>query len=68
MVHLTQSIEESWRRSVEQTAELQENICETGRLQADIQLDKEMGQQALVMLERVLSGEFDSVPAWGSGR
>lgn len=64
MVHLTQSIEESWRRSVEQTAEFQENICETGRLQADIQLDKEMGQQALVMLERVLSGEFDSVPAW----
>lgn len=64
MIHLTRSIEEAWRRSVEETAQFEENICETGRLSADIFLDKEMGQQSLVMLERVLSGEFDAIPAW----
>ena len=64
MIHLARSIEESWRRSVEETAQFQENICETGRLNANIRLDEEMGQQSLVMLERVLSGEFDSVSAW----
>jgi len=64
MIHLTRSIEQAWRRSVEQTEELQSTLCETGRLSATISLNQEMGEQALVMLEKVLSGTFEQVAAW----
>jgi len=64
MIYLSRRIEEAWRQSVEQTEQCQADICETGRLNANIMLNEEMGQQSLVMLERVLSGEFEDVPAW----
>ena len=64
MINLSKRIEEAWRQSVEETEQCDANICETGRLNANILLNSEMGPQSLIMLERVLSGEFDDFPAW----
>lgn len=64
MIHLARSIEESWRRTVEQTATVSGEAAELGRISADVRLNEEMGDMALVMLERVLSGEFEGFDPW----
>lgn len=64
MIHLARSIEEAWRRTVEQTATATGKVQELARITAQIALDAEMGDLALTMLERVLAGEVEGFPAW----
>ena len=64
MVHLTRTIEESWRTLIEQTARADGRVQELARITTNIALDAEMGDLALQMLERVLSGEFAGFAAW----
>jgi hypothetical protein len=64
MVHLTRTIEQSWRTHIEQTARVDGQAQELARIAADIPLDAEMGDLALQMLERVLQGEFEGFTAW----
>jgi len=64
MIHLARSIEESWRRTVEQTAAISGETAELAQINAEVCLNEEMGDMALVMLERVLSGEFEGFEPW----
>ena len=64
MIHLARCIEEAWRRTVERTAEARGEVAELARVTADVPLDAEMGDLALDMLERVLSGEFEGFEPW----
>ena len=64
MIHLSRSIEESWRQTVEQTATATAELSETGRVTSRLRLDGEMGPMALEMLERVLAGEFEGFEPW----
>jgi len=64
MIHLARSIEEAWRRCVEQTATATGTVRELARITAHIALDAEMGDLALSMLERVLAGEVEGFTAW----
>jgi len=64
MINLTQTIEQSWRTLIEQTARVEKQVQELARIAADIPLDTEMGDLALQMLERVLQGEFEGFDAW----
>lgn len=64
MIHLKRSIEQAWRTTIEETAQRQGQVQELARINADIPLDAEMGDQALLMLERVLQGEFAGFEAW----
>ena len=64
MINLTQTIEQSWRTLIEQTARVEGQVQELARIAADIPLDAEMGDLALQMLERILQGEFEGFDAW----
>ncbi|MDM8523559.1 hypothetical protein QUF80_09335 [Desulfococcaceae bacterium HSG8] len=64
MIHLARSIEEAWRRTVEQTASAEESVSEMGRISADIRLDEEMGDVALEMLGQVLAEGFEEFEPW----
>lgn len=64
MINLTQTIEQSWRTLIEQTARVEGQVQELARISADIPLDAEMGDLALQMLERVLQGDFEGFDAW----
>jgi len=64
MIHLARSIEESWRRTVEQAATASGEVAELARINAEVRLDEEMGEVALQMLERVLAGEFEGFEPW----
>ena len=64
MIHLDRCIEEAWRQSVEQAATVTGEVAELARLSAQVPLDEEMGDAALLMLERVLAGEFEGFDAW----
>lgn len=64
MIHLTRSIEQAWRRTVEETATASGEVTELARITADIALDEEMGDLALDMLERVLAGDFEGFEPW----
>src|SRR5579864_4475737 len=64
MINLTQTIEQSWRTLIEQTARTEGQVQELARISADIPLDAWMGDLALQMLERVLRGEFAGFDPW----
>jgi len=64
MIHLSRSIEEAWRTTVEQVATAQGEVQELARVTADIPLDAEMGDRALEMLERIMQGEFEEFEPW----
>lgn len=64
MIHLAKRIEEAWRQTVQQTATVSGEVSELGRITADVRMDEEMGETALNMLERVLSGEFQGFEPW----
>jgi hypothetical protein len=64
MIHLGRCIEEAWRQTVEQAASVTGEVAELARISAQVPLDEEMGDAALLMLERVLAGEFESFEAW----
>jgi hypothetical protein len=64
MIHLARCIEEAWRQTIETTASESGEVAELARLGADVPLDAEMGDMALDMLERVLSGEFEGFEPW----
>ena len=64
MIHLDRCIEEAWRQTVEQAATATGEVAELARINAQVPLDEEMGDAALLMLERVLAGEFVGFEAW----
>lgn len=64
MIHLNRAIEEAWRQTVEQTRTVSDNVTEVARITTNVPLDQEMGDGALEMLERVMSGEFKDFEAW----
>jgi hypothetical protein len=64
MIHLDRCIEEAWRQTVEQAATATGEVAEMARVGAQVPLDEEMGDAALLMLERVLAGEFEGFEAW----
>ena len=63
-IHLSKSIEQSWRQSIEQAVSVSDEITELGTINADIRLDIEMGDAALEMLESVMAGEFNYEDPW----
>ncbi len=63
-IELNRTVEEAWQTTVEQVAEVRDEVEEEGRLRVDIPLDAEMGDRALAMLERLLAGEFEDYEAW----
>ncbi len=64
MIHLRRHVEQAWRRTIEETASASDAVTETGRMTAQVDLSAEMGDAALMMLERVLSGEVEGFDAW----
>jgi len=64
MIQLNRAIEEAWRTTVEQTAQVQGEVEQLARLTVDIPLGAEMGDLALQMLERILQGEFAEFEPW----
>jgi hypothetical protein len=64
MIQLSRAVEEAWRTTVEQTAQLDARVEELARIRANIQLDAEMGDLALQMLERIMRGEFEECEPW----
>ncbi len=66
-IHLTREIENAWRRTVEAVGQASGEVSELARLTADIAMDAEMGDAALVMLGRVLRGEFAGFDPWDEG-
>ncbi|MDM8515097.1 hypothetical protein QUF76_02770 [Desulfobacterales bacterium HSG16] len=64
MIHLTRSIEDAWQRTVEQAASASGEVNEMGRITAEIHLDEEMGDNALLMLENVLAEGFEGFEPW----
>ena len=64
MIHLAQCIEEAWRQTIEQAATASGEVAELARINAEVQLDEEMGDMALGMLERVLAGDFEGFEPW----
>lgn len=64
MVHLSETIEEAWRTTVEQVARREGQVEEVVQMTADIGLDAEMGDRALQMFERILQGEIEGYDAW----
>jgi hypothetical protein len=64
MIHLNRCIEEAWRQTVEQTRTASEDVSEMARVTTHVPLDQEMGDGALDMLVRVMSGEFKDFEAW----
>jgi len=57
-IHLNRCIESAWRQTVEQVQSASGSVSELARINTRVPLDEEMGDSALAMLERVLSGEF----------
>ncbi len=66
-IEVNRTVEEAWQTTVEQVAEVRDEVEEEGRLRLDIPLDAEMGDRALAMLERLLAGEFEDYEAWERG-
>lgn len=64
MIHLARSIEEAWQETVERTASTTGEVTELARINAEVRLDQEMGDQALEILERVLAGDFEGFEPW----
>ena len=64
MIHVAQSIEEAWRKTISESAAAGEEVNQLASITANIELDREMGEAALAMLERVLAGEFPDHEAW----
>ncbi len=64
MIHVTQSIEEAWRKTISEKAAAGEEVNQLASITANIELDQEMGEAALEMLERVLAGDFPDHEAW----
>ena len=64
MIHVAQSIEEAWRKTISESASADEEVCQLASIAANIELDQEMGEAALEMLERVLAGDFPDHAAW----
>lgn len=64
MIHLARSIEQAWRQTVEQTATAGDEVTELARINAQVNLDEEMGDAALQVFERVLAGEFEGFEKW----
>jgi hypothetical protein len=64
MIELRRAIEGAWRTTVEQAATATADVAQLARIHVDIPLDAEMGDAALVMLERILRGDFPEHPPW----
>ena len=64
MIHLNRCIEEAWHHTVEETQTVSGDVTELARITTHVPLNQEMGDGALEMLERVLSGEFKEYEAW----
>ena len=64
MIHVALSIEEAWRKTISECVKAQGEVSQIASITADIELDREMGDAALEMLERVLAGEFPDHEAW----
>lgn len=64
MIHLARSIEQAWRHTVEQSAAACDEVTELARINAQVNLDEEMGDTALEVFERVLAGEFEDFEPW----
>jgi len=64
MIHLNRCIRESWSQAIEQCARATDQVNQLGSMTAEVKLAEEMGEPAVKMLERVLSGEFETVEAW----
>ena len=64
MIHLARAIEEAWRTTVEQSVTAEGEVQELARIVADIPLDAEMGDRALIMMERLMQGEFEDDGPW----
>ena len=64
MIHLKKCIEESWHQTIEQSAEISDEVAATGQIQTEIMLDQEMGDVALAMFESVMQGKFDGFEPW----
>ena len=64
MIHVAQSIEEAWRKTISECAAAGEKVGQLASIAANIELDREMGEAALEMLEKVLAGDFPDHEAW----
>ncbi|HEX5702661.1 MAG TPA: hypothetical protein VFX97_05545 [Pyrinomonadaceae bacterium] len=63
-IQLNRCIESAWRQTVEQVQSVSGSVSELARINTRVPLDEEMGDSALAMLERVLSGEFKEFEPW----
>ena len=68
MIHVAQSIEEAWKKTIRESAVVSAEIDQLASITANIELDQEMGVAALEMLEKVLAGEFPDHTAWSRNR
>jgi len=64
MIHVAQSIEEAWKKTICESAVVGAEIGQLASITANIELDQEMGVAALEILEKVLAGEFPDHAAW----
>ncbi len=64
MIHVARSIEEAWRKTIKESAAAGEEVNQLASITAAVELDREMGEAALEMLERVLAGDFPDHEAW----
>ena len=64
MIHVAQSIEEAWKKTISEYVAAGEEVGQLASIAANIELDREMGEAALEMLEKVLAGEFPDHEAW----
>lgn len=64
MIHVAQSIEEAWRKTITESATAEDEVNQIASISANIELDREMGEAALDILERVLAGDFPDHDAW----
>lgn len=67
MIHVNRNVEEAWRRTVERASTVSDSVVELSRVTAQVSLGDEMGDAALLMLARVLAGEFPGHAAWDRG-
>ena len=64
MIHVAQSIEEAWRKTISESIVAGEEVGQLASITTDIELNREMGEAALEMLEKVLAGDFPDHDAW----
>ncbi len=64
MIHVAQSIEEAWKKTIRESAAASEEVNQLASITAAVELDHEMGEAALEMLERVMTGDFPDHEAW----